>query len=716
MSSLHEVLDTGQGFTGVGLGPVVNPASVAIIGMSSKPGSAGQAVLGNLLKTGYRGDIHLVGRSGGTIGDRPVLTDVAQLPSGVDLAILMVPAEAVLDTVEACIARGVRAAICFASGFAEMGEEGREQQRRIGEVARAGGLALLGPNTVGYYNYVDGFYVMMIDMDLPARLDPKAGPAIAIAAQSGGIGMHISGSLEERGVPISYMLTTGNEADVGLADVLTHFADDAATGAIVIYAEQIRSPAAFIVAAKRARARGKGVVLLHPGRSEKAQAAAQSHTGALAGNHAIMRLMAERAGVVVVDSLEEAIDIGQLLLRFPQPQAGGLALVTASGAICGIAEDYVEPLGLDMPPISSEQAALLKQHLPEFLVPRNPLDLGTLVAWQPQLLELGIVALQGDDRIGSLLTSFPLSSAPMLDAWLTHFIAAVDQTSKPTILVIQTEDVALPEAFVARAKASRIVLMRSPERAIRALARLNRSLRERARLGSEVHVEPFAEVPVLGSGNSAEWQSKDVLRTIGIKVPEGGLARSPDEAVAIAGRVGYPVVIKAQAASLAHKSEVGGVLLGIRDEAAVREAWKQLHANVARAQPELVLDGVLVEAMGERGLELIVGASRDAQWGPSVMVGLGGIWTEVLADVRLMPADIQRDRIVEQLRSLRAAKLLTGYRGADPVDLEAVADAVAAVGRLMLSSPRIAEIDINPLVAYGQGKGVIALDALLVTQ
>jgi acyl-CoA synthetase (NDP forming) len=701
---------------GARLGPIIDPASVAIIGVSSKPGSAGQIVLGNLLKSGYRGDIHLVGRSGGTIDGRAVLTDVTQLPAGVDLAILMLPAAGVLDAVKSCIDLGIRGAVCFASGFAEMGEEGRRQQIEIGEVARAGNLALLGPNTVGYYNYVDGFYVMMVDIALPPRLPADAGPAIAIAAQSGGIGAHVASTLEARGVPISYMLTTGNEADIGLADVLDHYADDPATGAVIIYAEQIRSVSAFVDAARRARAAGKGVVLLHPGRSEKAQAATQSHTGALAGNHAVIRLMAERAGVVVVNSLEEAIDIGQLLLRFPQPPVGGLALVTGSGAICGIAQDYVEPFGLEMPPISDEQAAVLREHLPEFLAPRNPLDLGTAVAFQPQLLEHGLKALLDDASIGSLLVCLPQASPSLLDAWLTHFLDAIEHSAKPAILALLNEDMPLPDALVARAKTRGVVLMRSPERAIRALAGLARVLRQQEALGPEVPVACLSDLPSLEQGPTAEWRGKEILRSLGIKTPDGGLAQNVDEAVAIAARIGYPVVVKAQAASLMHKSEVGGVLVGIRDEAGLRDAWRRLHANVVKAKPDLVLDGVLIEAMGERGVELIVGASRDAQWGATVVVGLGGIWTEVLADVKLLPADLQHDRIVAQLRNLRASKLLTGYRGAEPVDLDAVADAVAAVGRLMLSAPQIAEIDINPLVAYGRGKGVIALDALFVTK
>lgn len=705
--------------TGVDLRAIFRPQSVALVGMSSKPGSAGQVVLGNLLGGGYAGAVHLVGRSGGEIQGRPVLGDVAQLPAGVDLAILMLPADAVLETIRGCVARGVRAAVCFASGFAEMGEEGRSQQREIAEVARAGGMALLGPNTVGYFNYVDAFYVMMVELVLPPRLDPAAGPAVAVVAQSGGIGAHLAASLHARGVPISYMMTTGNEAQLGLAEMIEFFIDDVHTGTIVVYAEQIRCAADFLAAARRARARGKAVVMLHPGHSAQSQAAAQSHTGALAGNHAAMRLMVEHAGVAVVDSLEETIDLGQLLLRFPEPPSGGLGLVTASGALCGIAQDYVVPLGLALPSLSAAQAEALRQHLPAFTPPRNPLDLGTLVGPKPELIELGTNALLGDAAIGSLIVSLPMPSPELSVVWLRSFLKGKAGSRKPSIFVMQNEDVPPSPAFVAEAQRSAAIVMRSPERALRALAQATRFGRGRAAAVGAPAALPFEAIghlsPSLGRGTQPEWQGKQLLRQIGIRTPEGGLATTLDEGVQMAARIGYPVALKAQAATLAHKSESGGVLLGIADEAALRAAWRRLHDNIARADATLVLDGVLVEAMGERGLELVVGASRDPEWGPVLMVGLGGIWVEALGDVQLLPPDLPRAAVIERLRGLKAARLLNGFRGAPAVDVEAVADVVLAIGRLMLTRPEIIEVDINPLVAYATGCGVIALDALIVT-
>ncbi|HUN91572.1 MAG TPA: acetate--CoA ligase family protein [Burkholderiaceae bacterium] len=694
---------------------------MAIVGLSTKPGSAGLVVLRNLLDAGFDGALHLVGRSGGEVNGRIVRTSVAELPGGVDLAILLVPSDAVLDTVRACVERGVRGAVCFASGFAETGEEGRTLQQRIAETARAGGLALLGPNTIGFFNSVAGFHVSMVELVLPPKLRPEDGPAVAVVAQSGGIGVHVSASLRARGVPVSYVLTTGNEALVGLSEALTFLADDLSTRTAVVYAEQIRSAPEVLAAFGRMRAAGKRVVLLHPGRSAGAQVAARSHTGALAGNHGAMRLAAERAGVLVVDSLEEAIDLGQLMLRFPQPPVGGLGLITASGALCGIALDYLEPLGLEMPPMSAPQVEALREQLPAYTPPRNPLDLGTLIGPRPELITLGVAAEQDDPAIGSLLVSLPMPSPAIAPVWLDAFLRGMEGRTKPVIFVMQNEDMPLPTTLVERAARAGTVVMRSPERALRALASFTRYGRLQAEWqdGTAPAGLPPGDLPALSSGTLPEWQGKQQLAAAGLATPPGALARTLDDAVAVAARIGYPVVMKAQAAALAHKTEAGGVLLDIDGEAALRQGWQRLHDNIARHAPGLALDGVLIETMAAKGLELVVGAVRDAQWGPVLMVGLGGIWIEALGDVRLLGPDLPHAAIVSRLRSLRGAKLLQGFRGAPAVDLDAVARAVSTIGTLMLQRPEIAEIDVNPLLAYGPAgpeRGVLALDALVVVR
>src|SRR6185437_5657362 len=415
---------------------------------------------------------------------------------------------------------------------------------------------------------------------------------------------HIMAALEARGVPASYTITVGNEAGIGLAEFIEHLADDPATGIILAYGEQIRRPADFLSAVAAARAGGKPVVLFHPGRSTRAQAAARSHTGALAGDHAAMRTAVQRAGVFFAETLEEMIDVGQLLLRYPVPPTAGAGVLTFSGALCAIAQDYCETLGLDLPPMSQAQKDKLRPELEAFLPAENPLDLGTITAWKPDLVRLGAEALTDDPANGSLVVSIPGGNSPRGAEWLDRLIVGRGDTPKPMVMVFQNETQPLLPDVTALAQKHRIVMLRSPERGFRAIARLTDYGKSLAALrGVAPRPEPFAGLPALGAGLQPEWLGKQVLQAIGIATPPGALARSLPEAQKLAERLGYPVAMKAQAAALAHKTEAGGVVLGIADAAAVARAWETLYANVARARPGLALDGVLVEAMGAPGLE-----------------------------------------------------------------------------------------------------------------
>jgi acyl-CoA synthetase (NDP forming) len=698
-----------------GLAALMRPKSVAIVGASSKPESPTHTVLKNLRANDYRGVIHLVSRSGGEIDGHRCLTSVAELPRDVDLAILMVNASAVREVVGQCGTAGVRSAVCFASGFAEMGDEGRREQEAIASAADASGLTLIGPNCVGYFNYVDRFCVMLVEMGALRQLSPGSPPGVAIVAQSGGIGAHLAASLMARDVPVSYMMTTGNEASTGLADLVHFYVTDSRSRVIVVYAEQVRRPAELKEAVRLARAAGKFVLLLHPGRSVSAQAAAASHTGALAGDHAVMRIALEESGVIVVDTLEELIDLAEVLSGFDLPRAPGLGVVTASGALCAILQDYAESLGAVIPAMADAQADTLRAHLPHYTPPRNPLDLGTLAAWKPDLLRLGTEAMLGDPDIGSVLVSFPYGEPSLSVPWIKALAAASARSRKPVVYVVHDEGVALPPEVVRIARENRLILCRSPERAMRALASLSRMVALNTAAASRPHMEP-ADLPQLVEGAQPEWLGKRVLSAIGVCVPQGRLAHSVDEAIAVARGAGYPVVLKAQAASLTHKSDVGGVILNVRDEASLRDAWARLHSNVSRAAPGASLDGVLVEAMVPGGIELVIGAKRDPAWGTFLMVGLGGVWIEALKDVALLPADASHDRILAALKKLRGSRLLGGFRGAPPADLDAIAAAAACVGRLMLQHEELIEIDVNPFVAFTPGNGGMALDALVITR
>jgi acyl-CoA synthetase (NDP forming) len=677
--------------------------------MSSKPGSAGHAVLGNLTVNDYRGDIHLVGRSGGTIEGRHLLGSVDDLPEGIDLAVFTLPAAGVREAVEACVRRKVGAAVIFASGFAETGA--RDAQDEIAACARAGGLALLGPNCLGYANYIDGLMVGFTGGNPVNRVAGRRDPALAIISQSGGLGSHLRQAFESRDLPVTYMVSSGNEAGLGLADFIAYFADDDLTRVIVVYVEEVRDTARFLAAIGRARACGKPVVMMHPGRSAHAQASTSSHTGALAGDHAIMRALVSHAGLPLLDSIDELIDTAELLARYPEPPTKGVGIVTFSGAYCAIAHDFCATIGLDVPPLSEATTAALAPELPSFVTPHNPLDLTTQPIWQPELVRIGCAALLADPAIGSLVVSLPPGRHPL--RYLEGVIAATKGSKKPMLLSVLGDRTPLPPEFIAMAREHRLIMTRGSEGPLRAVAHATAYGRHQTRPPAPSPA-PFAGLPALGSGVQPEWRAKQFLTAIGIAVPPGDLARDVDRATAIAARIGYPVVLKAQAAALPHKTEAGGVALGIADEAVLRTAWATLTDNVARTRPGLALDGVLVEAMGARGIELVVGAKRDPRWGPVLLVGLGGVVMEALGDVRLLPPDLPEPAIVAALGELRGAALLRGFRGAPPADLGAVAAVAAKIGRLMLTVPEIVELDINPLMVHA--RGATALDALIVTR
>ena len=392
-------------------------------------------------------------------------------------------------------------------------------------------------------------------------------------------------------------------------------------------------------------------------------------------------------------------------------------MLTFSGAFCALAYDFYEELGLEVPALSPETEAYLKPIVPSFIPPKNPLDLGTATIWQPELMEIGPKALLEDPGLGGLVISAPLGTSPALSMkYLNYLLAAVKGSSKPMIYAPLGDRSPLPEEFLSAARESRMMISRSADRSMRAMAQATLHARSRERAKDSVKAVPFANLPTLGSGAQPEWLGKQFLAVAGVRIPDGSLTKTVEEATALAQKIGFPVVLKAQAGALAHKTEAGGVILNIKDEASLKDAWQTLHANIKKHQPDLKLDGVLVEKMAAKGLELMIGAKRDALWGPVLLVGLGGIWVEALGDVRLLPPDLSEKAIVDELMKLRTAKLLNGFRGSLAVDVAAVAKTVALVGRIMSTVPQIIEIDINPVFAHNVGEGITAVDALIVTK
>jgi acyl-CoA synthetase (NDP forming) len=688
---------------------LLRPKSIAVIGVSATPGTTGAGILGSLANFAYPGAIHIVSRGRTEVLGRPCVATIDELPADIDCGVICLPQAAAAEAVAACARRGMGAAIVYASGFAEQDAKGEADQAEISRIARAHGMAILGPNCLGLTNYVG-------DVPLGFSLQQRPAPAkrrnLAIVAQSGGMGSSLRGALLQHGIDTTYVVSTGNEAATTIEDFLTDIVEDPETRVIASIAEHLRKPQLFLKIARRARALGKPIVLLHPGRSVKARDAARSHTGALAGDYAIMEALVRHEAVVLVDSFAEWIDVTALLCRHPVPPALGVGVITNSGAFRGITFDLCERLGLPIPELEDATKDALRKIIPAFAGASNPLDLTAQTIGQANLVGLAAQPMVGDPTVGSIVLAL-VGGGPSAIENARYVIPVLQQTEKPVLYSFLGEQSNLGPELPATLRAADILLLRSPESALAAMARATEYGAALRAAGQRV---PAAGTPATlpRSGVLTEIEGKHILAAAGIAVPRGELAQDLAGATAIAGRIGYPVVLKAQARELTHKSDAGGVILGLADAAALARGWQELQDNLQRARPGLALDGVLVEAMGKRGIEMVVGARRDPDWGPVLLIGLGGIWIETLNDVRLMPADLTEDGIVAEILKLRGARLLQGARGAKAADIAALARAAARIGALVLATPSLSEIDVNPLVVYPEGEGVVALDALIV--
>lgn len=692
---------------------LLKPRSVAVVGASDKPGALGASLIGNLDRAGYAGAIYPINPNREKIGERACLPSVDALPVGVDVAVLAIPRAFVLDTVKGLAARGVGSAIIFAAGFAEDGEAGMAEQAEIGRIAAESGMVIEGPNCLGMVNHVDGVPLTFVETEI---VPPAGRRSLSVVSQSGAMAAVLCTTMLAREVAVSYSVSTGNEAASGVEDYLDWMVDDEDTQVIAMIVEQFRDPARFIAAAERARAAGKPIVLLHPGKSSAARESAATHTGAMAGDYKLMRAKVERTGVIFAETLQELGDIAEILIRCAALSHPSAAVLGESGAFKALTLDLAEELGLPLAELHDEDSPELRAALPPFVPVSNPLDITAQGLSQPIIYTQSLGSLMDDARVGAVVAGIiqgdPITSKIKVPA----IVAALDgrAITKPLIFAGLDEGADIPAHYVADLRARDIPWFPTTERAFRALA----ALTKRAALDL-THAAP-APLPVAGLGDYAgvvaEYQAKALLGPLGISFPAGQFAADAEAAVAAAEAVGYPVAMKAQAAALGHKSDAGGVMLNLGDAEAVRAAFPKMVANVAAYDASIKLDGVLIEKMGKRGLEMIVGAKNDPEWGPVVLAGFGGVTAEILADVALITPDLSEAAIVEKLLGLKQAALLTGYRGSPALDVAALAKLIRQISAVLLAEPSIAEMDLNPVILHAEGEGVVALDALMLVQ
>ncbi len=670
------------------------PRNVALIGASDKSAWS-QMVFARFGEYGHEGQLFAVNRGGTPAHGLPGYQRIADIPAQVDMAFIFVPAAGVASALRDAAAAGVRNAVVLSSGFAEAGEDGAALQAELAEAADWAGVTMLGPNSLGFANFAASCFSTAIRSRLPVRLGN-----LGIVSQSGAIANELMKWAHAQGIGLSFLCATGNEAQLGIADVVEYLVDDPATHAIALYVEGIGDPERFMAALARAREGRKPVVVLKIGRSAVSGAVVQAHTGSLVGDDRVFDAMCRRFGVSRTSSIEELITTADFLGKIGPIDPPQIAMASISGGACGMYADLAEVHGLATPPFAPATQAALRDHLPSFAATLNPLDVTGVAIQNPAIWTGVLPAMIGDPGIGLVIAS---TSLPNTHEELTNqrgiYAGIVDgyrQCGKPPVLLSFSLQDCSALQLAAQAELGLHITLPSIELGVRALAHLQRW--SACLLGDAPRAVPAASAT---RGPVTEREVLDHLAEFGVPVIPAVLARDANEAVQAAMELGGAVALKIASRDIAHKTEAGGVRLNVRGDA-VRQTFGEIMRSVSAHDPAARIEGVLVSPMREPGTELIVGVVRDPQWGPGIVVGLGGVFTEALQDSQLRLLPVSHAEVLGMVQELRGAKLLHGFSGSPPADMNRLAKSIAAIGDAALAlGPGLAALEVNPLRVHG---------------
>lgn len=676
------------------------PCGIAVIGASSDPAKLGYGVLHNLIHHGYRGPVYPVNPKGGEIWGLPVYSSVAEVPDPVELAVIVLAADRAAEALEACGKRGIRAAILIASGFGELGEAGEEREAQLLEIARNYGMRFIGPNCVGVidtYAPIDTTFV---------RSMPIQG-AIGFVSHSGAICGGTIDWANAVGVGFSRLISLGNQADVDMAEALESLAADPHTRVVAAYVEGLPNGRTFVETARRLTPH-KPLVVLKAGRTQAGSRAVSSHTGALAGSEEAFQAACHRAGAIRVETLEELVDASVALACRQLPAGPHMAILTNAGGPAALAADALDRNGLSLAQLAPETQQRLREVSPPGTMTGNPVDM--LGGAQPVHYAATIEVLLAAPEVEGILVIFVPPAIVPLNEVASAVAEAAGEAEKPVVCCISGGGGIRAAARALHARGVPHYI--TPERAAFGLATLYRYGQVRSRLTAQPTALPKAKrIPpvhlLLRSDSTAldPYAGAELASLYGISVPPSGIASHAEAAVALAESIGYPVALKRVAPGIIHKSDVGGVALGLKDAQAVRQAFARLIGREERA---------FVQKMAPSGLELIVGAHRDAQFGPLVMFGLGGLYVEVLRDVSFRLAPLTLTEAREMVEETAAGRLLAGVRGQPPCDTEAVVETLCRVAQLITDLPQIVSVELNPLIVGRAGEGAWAVDVRVV--
>ena len=692
---------------------LVAPRSMVIVGASAREGSQGRRLVDNVLvHSGFNGEVYLVNPGSREILGHPCHPSVADVPaSGIDVALVIVSAVHVLPALEQCAAKGIAFAIVMSAGFAETGDEGRHMEQAIAALCERTGLRVYGPNCPGLVNLR-----LRLGMTFsPAFKDDLNSGSIGLATQGGGLGRTVLQALSF-GDGVGLWCSGGNECDLGLPDFIAHMAVDPEIRVIAVLMEGVKDGDRLRSALALARAHDKPVVILKVGRSEQGVKAAQSHTASIAGSARVNSAVFRQYGAVEVQDLDELSAVARLLAA-PRPAAGaGLAIVTFSGGTAALAADIAGAAGLPIANFAPSTCAALREMLPAFANIANPLDTTADIIRDPALVTRCLRLVCDDPNVGAVMFPIPMDYAGITATMAGALIEAAGAQAKPIVPVWMSRR--MGEGFKAMEEAGLLPFLSLTD-CVAALRHLWPGPALAAAADADVPAASDAHHPSSGKAASAalsEIDGKALLRKAGITVPEGGVARSADQAVELAKAVGFPIAMKIVSAQIPHKTEAGGVRLNLADEQAVGSAYQNILHTVSQRQPDAAIDGVLVEKMFPAGgREILIGVHQDEAFGLVLTVGLGGIFVEVLKDVAHRALPIEPQDASEMLRELKGYALLEGVRGQAPADIAALEDLLLRVSRFATGQgPRLRELDLNPVWVGREGEGAVPLDALVV--
>ncbi|HDS30330.1 MAG TPA: CoA-binding protein [Firmicutes bacterium] len=686
------------------------PRSVAVIGASKTPGKVGHEILANLLEGGFEGTIVPVNPKSEELLGVKCYSDLKIYDGTIDLGVIAVPTDAVRAAVESCVEKGAKAIIVITAGFKETGAKGAELEREIAQYCTTRGVRLMGPNCLGLINTHHKMNASF------AKNMPSIG-GISVISQSGALCTAILDWAAGRHLGLAKLISMGNKADLSETDFLKALADDDETKVIVGYLESIENGDEFIKAAEQV-ASVKPVVILKVGITGAGIKAASSHTGSLAGTDIAYGAAFSRAGVIRADTFNELLDIATALAMEPLPKGDRVAIITNAGGPGIMAADAVEEAGMKVASLETGTADSLKEVLPYAASVGNPIDV--LGDADPERYAMALTAAQRDDSVDAIIVLLT-PQAMTYPAETARAIAGALEGDKPVLSAFMGGKDVMPGR--AELAAANLPDYDSPERAVVALKAMLDYAAWRRRPPRIVTRFPVNRKRVeriiarhlrTGKMRIGEVEAKEIFRAYEFNVPDGNLAMSADDAVDAAERIGYPVAMKIVSPDIIHKSDLGGVRLNLVNAEAVRDAYDLMMLRIQRRAPEAHLEGVYIEQMCERGREIIIGMSRDPQFGPMLMFGLGGIFVEVMKDVTFHLAPITAEEAMQMLMGTRSYALLKGARGQAGVDLDGIAKGLQIISQLVTDFPMIAELDINPFIVGEVGTEPLVADGRIM--